>query len=188
MYDKTDWRPSVYLKFERATEIKHRWKEHVKLHLDMGIPCYLWETFKDGYPEGHPNYLDIPDGVGEYPNAIWTPDCEHKFYRPWNTRGSTGWHLPEICNGFCSVAIGMQIAVLRGATEIYLVGCDLGFTKPPHHFVDNYIPGGDYNANTDKLVRMSHEVAERDCPIPIYNATIGGELEVHKRVNLEDIL
>jgi len=33
-----------------------------------------------------------------------------------------------------------------------------------------------------------HTVAKRSSPVPIYNATIGGNLEVYPRVNMLDVL
>jgi hypothetical protein len=33
-----------------------------------------------------------------------------------------------------------------------------------------------------------HKMAKRCCPVPIYNCTIGGSLEIYERRKLEDVL
>lgn len=103
-------------------------------------------------------------------DKVWTltntdieslPKCKHHYYASDNyMKRADSWHFPEICT---SNAIGvlLQLAVQDGATEIYLVG---------------------------DIEEHAYRVAKRSCPIPIYNATIGGSLEVHKRVDFYEIL
>jgi hypothetical protein len=40
-------------------------------------------------------------------------------------------------------------------------------------------------ANTDTL--MGHIIAKRSSPVPIYNATKGGSLEVYERVSFDEV-
>jgi len=42
------------------------------------------------------------------------------------------WHLPQVCGYGTVVTTAMQVAVLDGADEIYLLGCDL--TMPNHFY------------------------------------------------------
>jgi hypothetical protein len=83
------------------------------------------------------------------------------------------WHLPMICAHGTAVHAAMQIAVRNGANKIVLLGCDLGM---PAHFY------GNEGIDNDALALEAHEIASRCCPVPIYNATVGGSLEVYPRI------
>lgn len=85
------------------------------------------------------------------------------------------WHLPQICGYGTVVTTAIQVAILDGASEIYLLGCDL--TTPEH-------PWGREGFDRNELALRAHEIAARCSPVPIYNATIGGNLNVYKRKEL----
>ena len=113
-----------------------------------------------------------------YTNHYYELDCPHS------------WHLPKLCSYGSSVNIAIQIAVNQGYKPIYLIGCDLGYKdNEPSHFSVDYEKGieGDLRparlANLDTL--NAHIIASRSSPVTIYNATIGGELEVYERVDYE---
>ena len=84
----------------------------------------------------------------------------------------------------------MQIAAVNGATEINLLGCDLyvpdyrqNFFTP--NYTDDQRPR-DVLDNTNMI--QVHTVAKRSSPIPIYNCTFGGKLEVHPRRDFYEVL
>lgn len=122
-----------------------------------------WNTKKylwDGFREGNPYFFDP---IGEVPNTTWIPRCKkHHYYMADNWKAAQSWHLPEICTAFSGIGAVIQLAVQEGATEIYIVGAD----EPAH----------------------VHQVAKRSSPVPIYNCTVGGALEVYERKNLLDVL
>lgn len=192
MYDKTEWRPTIYMKIDYNPYLKDEWMYNVNLHLDMGIKCYLWEALRDGFPEGHPNHDILPEGVGEHENAVWVPHCEHKWYHYDNVKAVKEWHLPEICTAYSTISVAMQIAVLEGADEIYLLGCDLGLTEGEHHFTDDYFPeeaiDREISQTTENNFIAAHKMALRSCPVPIYNATVGGYLELYPRIDIHEVL
>jgi hypothetical protein len=102
------------------------------------------------------------------------------------------WHLPNFCSYGSSVTVAIQIAVTLGYSPIYLVGCDLGYVDgKPSHYHPDYEKGYEQMlrpakyANLDTL--MGHIVAKRSSKTPIYNATVGGQLEVYDRVCFEDL-
>ena len=187
-YDRTTWRPSVYVNIDHNVYVD--WKYRCKLHLDMGIPCYLWSALKDGHPDGHPNHDILPDGIGNYPNAVWVDRCEHTIYRYPNPKAAQEWHLPRICTGFSKISAAIQIAYLRGATEIFLLGCDLGITESNNHMVEDYLPekchAQEYTTKQELNMLAAHLLAKKSCPVPIYNCTVGGKLEVYPRMELKD--
>ena len=192
IYDKVKWRPTIYMKLDYNPYLKDEWQYNVKLHLDMGIKCYLWEALKDGLPEEHPNHDILPSGVGDHPNAVWVKTCKCKDYSWENTKRAKSWHLPEICTAFSTISVSMQIAILEGATEIYLLGCDLGMTSGKTHFVEDYLPEESHHREYTEWMNgnfiQSHILARDSSPIPIYNSTVGGDLEVHPRRDINEVL
>jgi hypothetical protein len=153
---------------------------------------YLWDQFRTGYKVGHGNYEDMPEGVGNLDgvNVEWLKKCKHTGYQWDNWKAVQSWHLPELCTAFGGMSTMMQIAS-REYDEIYLLGCDLGYTPTmslnhaiPHYTKDLRDKSVMDNGNMTTL----HKMAKRCCPVPIYNCTIGGSLEIYERRKLEDVL
>ena len=185
-YSRTSWRPTYFVMVDyNQQNPEGYWQECIKAH--WNTRKWLWEGFRDG----HPLFPDLGDGVGDVPNTTWIPRCKkHHYYMADNVKRANSWHFPEICTAFSVIGAAMQLAVLHGADEIYLLGCDL--YKPDYRenfFDEDYT--GDYRQR-DELdnanMIQAHTVARRSSPVPIYNATIGGSLEVHPRVNFFDVI
>jgi len=194
MYDKTDWRPTYYVKTDHNPHLVNMWAEETMLQINLGIKCYLWEAFRDGLPEDHCNNETLPVGIGDFPNVTWIPRCKHhgipSYSSPHNGR-ALKWHLPEICSAYSGIGPAIQVAVLNGATEIYLLGCDLGYGREkgldhcsPEYSLDSRILG---EFDTSEVTE-AHILAKNSSPVPIYNATVGGDLEIHPRVDINEVL
>lgn len=189
-YDSTEWRPSYFFMTDfSSSSPKGYWKECIKAH--WNTPKFLWTKFRDGLQPHEADYENLGKPLGEVPNTTWIDKCEkHHYYFAPNSKGMQEWHLPKLCTGYGGMSTMMQLAVLEGASEIYLLGCDLytsDYSK--NHFDPEYAfnktDRSDFdNANMTKL----HEVAKESSPVPIYNATIGGYLEVHERVDMIEVL
>ena len=102
--------------------------------------------------------------------------------------------------------VALQLAVFMGFSPIYLLGCDLGF-KPdptqrkdapldlprvdPNHFHPDY---GTPGCSADQLnmnMRAAHELANRAAQrlhVQVYNATVGGELDIYPRAEFDRLL
>ena len=165
------FRPTHYYCID-VNEKHTNWKDMVRANLDCE-KVYL----RDGWQEHFSGK-----------NIEWIKICErHHWYAADNYRKrAESWHLPEICTAFGSMYTVMQLAVLQGATEIYLVGCDLFDGKNDHVTPD-------YPVFFDQTIRNQielhiHQVSRRSSPVPIYNATVGGYLEVHPRTTISDVL
>lgn len=190
-YGKTDWRPTIYVKTDHNPRLVDVYNEENILNVGECLEkAYLWEEFKHGDPEKPHRFL--PRGMGDNPKVTWVKRCKHHYYyADDHMHNSQYWHLPEICTAYSGISPAMQIAFLNGATEIYLIGCDLGYGRglKKDHFSDDYSlnpkPLGKWHV---KQVLKAHNIAKRSCPIPIYNATDGGELELYERVNLCDAI
>lgn len=171
IYPHTSWRPDYYVRvepvdLERDNEkVVQDFQEECRLHVRLGEQCTFPKIWKEW--------------LGEYPNVTYRSTCRH-FSRK---RVPGGWHLPMLCDYGTVITAAIQEAVIRGFTEIVLVGCDL----TGEHFSPDY---GQAAIQTG-LWRTAHEIAKRESDtmgISIYNATIGGSLEVYPRVNLETYL
>ena len=161
-----DFKPNRYLCVDTA-EGDTEWQKAVQYNKDAQL--YLW----DGLRSEH----------------TYTPihRCRHHFYALDNVdKRVQSWHLPEICTALGSISVMMQIAVLEGFDEIYLIGCDL-WKEGQNHYTDQYVTNEDIKRrNADAL--YLHQVAKASCPIPIVNCTVGGQLEVYPRADMRDIL
>ena len=85
----------------------------------------------------------------------------------------------------------IQIAVELKYDEIYVVGCDLGYTEHQHlnHAIPNYTSDKRDKSNLDNGNMLHlHKMAKRCSPVPILNATVGGELEVYPRRDIWKML
>lgn len=101
------------------------------------------------------------------------------YFATCDSKHNHDWHLPIICGYGTVVHAAMQIAVREGAERIILLGCDLGM---PLHFY------GSEGIDNDSLAQEAHEIAKASCPVPVYNATIGGQLDTYERIGLEETI
>lgn len=145
IYDKTDWRPTYYVRTEPPNPEDYDSGEffrECKLHIDAGEQCIFpnWER-----------------ELGQHENVEYINTCHHVKYGVENAPSC--WHLPMVCDFGTVVTAAMQIAVLKNYDKIVLVGCDL----VGGHFTDDYGP----SKIQTKLWAKAHEIARRCCPIPI---------------------
>jgi len=146
----------------------------IRAHRDT--PKYLWEGFRDI--------------VGEPPNTKWLERCANHHYYAWDNhhKRAQSWHLPTICTAIGGLSTMMQISVLMGYSEIYLVGADLNYTLEPDkdHFDPQYT--NSFNLDEEEKQLYMHGLIARSCPVPIINCTRGGALEKYPRKSLEEVL
>lgn len=186
-YENTDWRPTYYVRAEGFELIKEPpadiWLDDLLVHLeDRNI-----EVYANPYYNKHLQRMGI-DGSKIIPiNA-----CAHYTTHFHNHDCPYMWHLPILCSYGSSLNVAIQIAVTKGYGEIYLVGCDLGYTDGGDNHMSAYYEKGYERylrsaryANTDTM--NAHIIASRSTPVPIYNATVGGCLEVYERVSFNDL-
>ena len=170
IYNKTDWRPTYYFCMDVNPNDRKCWNA-IEANLDCK-KLFLYDLWKDKFS-------------GD--NIEWLPRCKKHHPFPVHSRNAVQeWHLPTICTAHGSMSPMMQLAVTMGYEEIYLVGIDL-FSRKKEHFDENY-PFYAVWEERNKIENHIHEVAKKSCPVPIYNATIGGRLEVHPRVDIRKVL
>jgi len=147
------------------------------------------------------------DAISPYGDGVtFVRDCIHHTYQgeedPWE------WHLPRVCTRGGGVSVAIQTAVLQGCNPIYLIGCDLYKYRGPddidiNHFHPGYCPykirkstgkemigPGEWERLNKRLIKV-HTMARDSAAIAgveIYNATVGGILEVYERVDIHEVL
>lgn len=169
IYDKTTWRPKFYFCMDVNQNDKRRWKS-----IEDNLTCeklFLYDIWKDSFTGS---------------NIDFYPRCKHHTFPVYSKNACHEWHLPALCTAHGSMSPMMQLAVLMGYDEIFLLGCDM-FTKRGDHFSDEY-PMYSVWQERNKIEQHIHEVAKKCSPVPIYNATVGGALEVHPRVDIRKVL
>lgn len=146
----------------------------------------LWNAFRDG-SQGQEII-----GMGDLPNTTWISRCEkHHYYGIDDFKAAQSWHLPGLCTAYNTISLMAQWAVMMGYDEIYLVGCDAEYTDGhTDHFDSNYYQkvDEDYARRNTRNVHHAHKIIKRSCPVPIYDATMNGKLDIYPKVDLERIL
>jgi len=122
------------------------------------------------------------------------PICGEHIYHHDHRDAPTRWHASgEFCNFGGSLSVAIQIANrLPQIESIYLIGCDMypedGSTSHFDPYYNNAVPRPFPNSLLNKDKIHAHEIAKKCSKVPIFNATMGGSLEVYPRVNLLEIL
>jgi hypothetical protein len=203
LYDKVNWRPSFFV-CTTTNVARAEWRKDILRTISLGIPSFVLDELK-GYVEPHSNviYINCTHGnevVSYAPDEWWSYDVSQR-----------------VCKFGSSMLVALQIAVYMGFNPIYLIGCDLGFRRPssklssnrliskalrrltgqqsilardPNHFDPGYGTPGLAPEKLDMNMLAAHNLALRatkQIGVQIYNATLGGELEVYPRVELAHV-
>lgn len=175
MYDKTSWRPTVYVHPESlAPDIPF-----IQENIDLGIECWIGEHFISH--------------IKASPSTNFIKDCHHHLADFANPDVPDEWHLPQLCSFGGSVNVMMQLAVKRGYNELILLGCDLLYRdNKQSHFDKRYEHGGEQSAFTAARnalfghIQAMNWIHRKNKSITVLNATRGGLLELWPRVRLEE--
>ena len=189
VYDRVKWRATHFIcsleEWDLNIPLLYNWWWHnFVTHIEMPTKVYV--------NRGHngrvaPLMWRKHEGAEVVPIAA----CGHfqnNFDEP---EAPKEWH-----EGLCSYGSTLHIAIQLAEKEyspLHLVGCDLGYEDGgENHMVDGYVgdrvdylrPAKYSNGNCI----AAHEAAKRSSKVPIYNATIGGELEVYERVDFMEVI
>lgn len=164
LYPLISWRPTYYVRTEPpgGVEFPEEFRDECRLHVSLGEQCTFPKIWREW--------------LSDHSNVTYRNTCRHfsRNYVP------SGWHLPMLCDYGTVITAAIQEAVIRGFSEVALVGCDLEGA----HFSDDY----GKSAIQTELWRKAHELAKRESPVPIYNATVGGSLEIYPRIDIRELL
>ena len=183
IYDRTPWRPTHYVRAEEASTGSDStvWQRDMEIHRDLGCEIWANEMFVRGFNDIQKSgqWRQIR-ACAHYTAHFDSSDAPH-FY-----------HLPRLCTFGSTVNVAIQIALgIHNFDVVYLVGCDMGYlTNAPRHFDANYTArvGELREARYTELdILAAHMICAREFRGRIFNATVGGFLEVYPRVNFESL-
>ena len=183
VYKDTGWRCSVYVRAEGVIPegADHEiWNESIGVHAELGTECYLSGFFMKDWKD--------------YSNVHELKHChDHVLVDYDDPKAPSEWHLPYPCVFGGSLIVAMQLALIHGADELVLVGCDLNYRdKKPSHFYKGYEHGYEQPARYANLNNLWGHIcginyhARRGLPHTVTNATVGGDLHLYPRAKLED--
>jgi hypothetical protein len=183
IYPKTKWRPTHYARAEEAN-IGHDpgvYQSDIELHHKLG--CEIWA-----------NEFFIWKSEGVRKSGQWRQirACSHYTMHFDDPDCPAFLHLPRLCTFGSSVNVAVQIALgIMKIDTVYLVGCDMGYMAGQvNHFDPDYTNGvGELRdaRYTELDILAAHMIAARSFPGRIFNATVGGALEVYPRVEFESL-
>ena len=193
IYKKTDWRPTFFVC--TTTNIhKKDWKKDILKTIDMGVTSFVWDRFRPIIGNRkNVYYINCTDGnnVTNNPNIEWWSNDISKRVSKFGT----------------SMLVALQVASYMGFNPIYILGADLGFEEVSHtpfqsiikkhlprmiktdvnHFAPEYgTPGLGAKQLNENMV-AAHKLAFSNFKknkIKVYNATVGGSLEVYPRKDI----
>lgn len=129
----------------------------------------------------------LPDNAVCYPldllnHTLHPADCYKTSY-------SSDCKL-RVYDGYSITYSLIQIATYLGFSEIYLLGCDCGYSGNRHHFIEHGIVDPSFDT-AQKRMFFSYEYAKKYAEshnISIYNSTRGGYLEIFPRISLDKVV
>ena len=198
LFDRISWRPAFYVAVDMRVvpDIAVEINDLVRSLPQMTsfFPVYFRER---RVLHSRPNvywYRQIAFDETNLPDGMFTRDAS------------------EWVTGVRSVTIAaLQLAVYLGFDPIYLIGCDTSYSVPStvqfeggdankfistedddlSHFDPRYFGAGSkwHEPHVDKMI-FHYQQARRVCEslgVSVYNATVGGKLEVFPRVDYTDL-
>lgn len=208
LFDRINWRPTYYTCVDtrvlpdRAAEIVSMLDQHPDMI--AFFPAELQEHGGSRYRTATRQL--IPDGPGRFFFNEVPGDATNLPWSQFSIDADVGVIQPH------TVAITMlQLAAYMGFSEIILVGCDTRYTIPediqredasnaadlrikstsfdPNHFDTSYFGAGrDWHMPNVNLMLEHYRIARNALErlgVEVRNATVGGDLDVFDRVQLE---
>ena len=186
IFDRTIWRPDFMVVTTTALG-DDRYKHLIWDGISVSVWSFVWDKFKDD-PEINKasNIVFIPVIHTE---QIDHQDAKNDFWPKVIARG---------ISKFASTTFAaLQIAVYMGFNPIYLVGMDMEWktfkgSKDVNHFHPDYYKSFSEkryleSAKAQKRAYEIAKVATDKLGVEVFNATVGGKLEVFPRVEFEGL-
>ena len=214
IYDKTDWRPSLYCLAD--TRKNFSWAQDVLFHVKQGYPCHVKNLILNAltphFDGGLGAWIDQP-WAG---NVVPLIECMHNYI---DHRPPAKWHFPHPCCFQGSMNTSIQIAAFAGYKNIILLGVDHEWklrdgehTPDPNHYDPRYDGGleygilnGEHISNSlpytvmnpftiEKMIAeavYAYRLADREARgmgVSIFNASRNTNLYTFPRVSFDEIL
>jgi hypothetical protein len=186
IFDRTPWRPDFMVVTTTALGDK-RYRDLIMAGIMESEYSFIWDEFKDD-PE-----------VGSADNIVFIPviHTEHIDYQD----AKNDFWPKAIARGISKFATStfpaIQIAVYMGFDPIYLIGVDLEWKVFETNDVNHFHPGYNQKSHTKeryleiaRAQKRSYEIAKHAADkagVEIFNASVGGKLEVFPRAEFEGL-
>lgn len=183
IYNKTKWRPTHYVRAEEAStgSDPKAYSRDMSIHRDLG--CEIW---------ANEFFAREVEGLRDSGLYRQIRGCAHYNIHFDSPNYPPALHLPRLCTFGSSVNVAIQIALgILSFDRVYLVGCDMGYKQDEiNHFDKDYTNtvGMLRDARYTELdILAAHMTCARSFPNKIFNATVGGFLEVYPRADFESL-
>lgn len=188
IFNVTKWRPYFFLCTTENLK-KPEWKVDIIEGILTSNYSFVWESLD--IEDNLKNVIKIKCNNGhevtkKAPDSWWSTDPEFGF-----SKFGT------------SMLVSLQLSSFMGFSEIYIVGADLGFKNnlfqralyklkiknfmpDNNHFTKGYGTPGFNSKILNNNMLAAHKLAKKKLlseGVKVYNATVGGELEIYERVN-----
>lgn len=190
LLDRLNWIPTIYITVDErvAEDIANEINDLTK-KIEY---CF--------FPDIHPGNVDFRRFIINRENIYWLNLYGNGFYK----------ELPRVGLNGTVANVGIQVLAYLGFKEIYLLGVDMNYTEhssvvkqdkrnwistqddDPNHFDPRYFGKGRkyHKPRINDLVLPGYRNAKKfvnENGIKVYNATIGGYLEVFPRININSL-
>lgn len=188
LFERVNWKPELYAVVDDLV-IKDNYEE---INREV-LPKVKYAFF----PDIHPSNIDVTDYISHAPNVHWFISDKPEFRAD----------LPNLGHNKTVVNAGLQIAAYLGFSEIYLIGVDADFgdqkvkkitsrdweasEDDPNHFDPRYFQKGRkyHNPTVSEMVEQFAigKAFFDKLGVAIFNAGIGGKLDVFPRVDFSSL-
>jgi hypothetical protein len=198
LFNRISWKPSFYVAVDNRVVPDIREKIN-KMILDLQDTIFFF-----------PVQFRVKSRLLSVSNVYWYREVDSHPYissQEMFTVDASKW----VSNVRTVTIAALQLAVYLGFDPIYLIGCDTSYSIPdsveiednnpnflvssqnedPNHFDPNYFgKGSKWHAPHAEMMISHYIKAKKNCDdlgVNVYNATVGGKLEVFPRVNYKDL-
>jgi hypothetical protein len=198
LFERISWKPSFYVAVDKRVVPDIR-EEINRMILNLQETIFFF-----------PVQFRVKSRLLPESNVYWYREVDSRPYispQAMFTVDPSKW----VSNVMTVTIAALQLAVYLGFDPIYLIGCDTSYSIPesveiedsnseylvsrqdddPNHFDPNYFGTGSkwHAPHAEKMI--SHYAKAKkvcdDLDVSVYNATVGGKLEVFPRVNYRDL-
>lgn len=211
LFDRVGWRPQYYTCVDTRV-LPDRSADIIKMHAENPeMICFFPQEIVDHQTQAvTPTSEIIPPGNNRLYFKQNIPLHDNLPFSAFSIE-------PDkfLVQAYTVTITALQLAFLLGFEPIYLIGCDTDYKVPvtvqqegeetplgkmfftstidddPNHFTPDYFGKGRkwHNPQVENMIwhyKMAHE-ATAICGRHVFNATVGGKLEVFPRVAFEDL-
>ncbi len=191
MFDRVGWLPEFYMVTDDMVikDVQRKLNENILPKVKYGF-----------FPDLHPNNTNFKKFISDRENVLWLKTENPNFSQ----------NLPKCGINNTVVNAGLQVMAFLGFSEIYLLGVDASYSfeshkvkklntrdlvseeDDPNHFDPRYFgKQKKYHFQPmDEMIEKFEKAKEffSKLGVKIFNAGVGGKLEVFERRNLNSVL